>query len=59
MIKAYSGGKFSGFSNNFAAGNHPATQGPYKGLMLYQSSAVYGRTIFWSPIENKNFNGKY
>ena len=59
MIKAYSGGKYSQFSNNFAAGNHPATQGSYKGLMLYQSSAVYGRTIFWAPIENKKFDGTY
>ena len=37
----------------------PYDSGPYKGLMLYQSSAVYGRTIFLSPIENKNYNGKY
>lgn len=59
MIKAYSGGKFTEFSKNFAAGNHPATQGLNKGLTLYQSSAVYGRTIFWAPIENKKFNGKY
>ena len=59
MIKAYSGGKYSEFSNNFEARNHPATQGPYKGLTLYQSSAVYGRTIFWTPIENKKFNGTY
>ena len=59
MIKAYSGGKFREFSNNFEAGNYPATQGPYKGLTLYQSSAVYGRTIFWTPIKNKDFNGTY
>jgi hypothetical protein len=59
LIKAYSGGKYSGFSDSFRAGNHPATQGPNKGLTLYQSSAVYGRTLFWAPILNSKFKGTY
>ena len=58
-IKAFSGGKYNEFSVNFSAGNHPATEGRYIGLTLYQSSAVYGRTIFWTPIKDDKFNGKY
>ena len=28
-------------------------------IILYQSSAVYGRTIFWAPKKDNRFNGTY
>jgi len=54
LIKAFSGGSYTGFSNNFNSGIHPATQGNNKGLVLYQATIVLGRTIFWGPKSNKS-----
>lgn len=30
----------------------PAIQGYWKGMVLYNSSAAYGGTIFWRPVSN-------
>ena len=54
LIKAFSGGSYTGFSNNFNSGIHPATQGNNKGLVLYQATIVLGRTIFLGPKSNKS-----
>jgi len=53
LIKAFSGGSYTGFSNNFNSGTHPATQGNNKGLVLYQATVVLGRTIFWGPKSSR------
>jgi RHS repeat-associated protein len=54
LIKAYSGGSYIDFSNNFTSGLHPATQGNNKGLVLYQATIVLGRTIFWGPKSKRS-----
>lgn len=59
LISAYSSGKYTQFSNNFNYGIHPATSGNNKGMTLYQSSGVLGRTIFWKQKYNKAFKGSY
>jgi hypothetical protein len=47
LIKAFCGGKYTSFSSNFRPGSHPATDEANRGYVLYSSSAVYGRTMFW------------
>lgn len=77
LIKAYSGGKYTSFSPSFKVNTgynyvfKRATQQNI-GMVLYSSSAVHGRTLFWKANEsfrikfssgtidvNKNFNGKF
>ena len=59
LIYSYGGKKYNGFAKDFGSGEHPATQGPNKNFVLYKSVAVYGRTMFWGPVKNKDFHGTY
>ncbi|MFN0275933.1 MAG: hypothetical protein ACKVPJ_09325 [Chitinophagales bacterium] len=50
-IRAFSAGDYTGWSPTLAAGTYRATQ-VNKGRVLYKSTAVLGKTIFWGPTKN-------
>jgi hypothetical protein len=58
LIKAYSAGKYTSFSPTLKINKGETflmkqAEFTNKGMVLYSSSAVHGRTIFWSA--NKNY----
>ncbi|MDI9359139.1 MAG: hypothetical protein QM528_09330, partial [Phycisphaerales bacterium] len=77
LIKAYSSGKYTSFSPSFKVNtgyNYVFKQATKQniGMVLYSSSAVHGRTLFWKANEkfliqgadkatdvNKGFKGKF
>lgn len=58
FITRYSGGKYTKFSEAFKAGDYKAI-GRNKGCILYEASAVNGKTIFWKGLNDPNFTGGY
>lgn len=59
LISKYSNGKYTSFTKNLSSMPHGATEGVNKGRVLYQSSAVLGKTIFLRPLPSSGFKGKY
>ncbi|MEM7161704.1 MAG: hypothetical protein AAF487_04615 [Bacteroidota bacterium] len=54
-ISAFSGGTMTSFSSSLKPGIHLATSGNNAGRVLYKSSAVHGRTIFWAPNVDREY----
>mgnify|MGYP004576160197 FL=1 len=60
-LKNASGNKNATFNPKFKVKGKltysPAVKGYWKGMVLYNSSAAYGGTIFWRPVSNFIING--